>query len=324
MHINRRALTGSLVAVPLLGVLATDRALGQATPGASPVAAGAAREIEHPRGTTLVPADPQRVVALGEEWLLADLLSLGITPVASSGNYASGYVGIDPAYKPEIPVFTTSELDIEVLIGLKPDLILVHDIYFDFMDGLFENLSQIAPTVAIPDVDAWQENYRFTAAVFGMEAVADTEIAALEVEIADAAAELDLAGQTVSVATVYPGGDGFALWLTDQLPMVDLLIDLGLTVVPDATGFETDANGRAWMSLEQVGEVQGETLIMLQTFSAETDGEDESFEDVTATELWQTIPAVQNDRVYVVERVGFPGEITGRRALLAEYRAIFA
>lgn len=324
MQINRRTLTGSLASASVLGILGAGRTLGQATPGASPIATGDTREIVHPRGTTVIPANPQRVVALGEEWLLADLLSLGVTPVASSGNYVSGYVGIDPSYQPEIPVFTTSELDIETLVGLQPDLILVTNISFDFMEGLYENLSQIAPTVAVPDVNVWQENYRTLAAMFDQEASANAEITALEEEIAAAAAQLDLAGQTVSVATVYPGGDGFALWLTDQLPIVDLLIDLGLTVLPDATKFEIDANGRAWMSLEQVSEVQGHTLVMLQTFSAETDGEDGSFDEVTATELWQTIPAVQNDRVFVVERVGFPGEITGRRALLAEYREIFA
>jgi iron complex transport system substrate-binding protein len=307
----------------VLGILGVGRTLGRATPAASPVATGDTREIVHSRGTTVIPAHPQRVVALGEEWLLADLLSLGITPVASSGNYASGYVGIDLSYQPEIPVFTTSELDIETLVGLQPDLILVNNIYFDLMEGLFENLSRIAPTVAVSDIAVWQENYRTLAAMFGQEASANAEITALEEEIAAAAAELGLAGKTVSVATVYPGGDGFALWLTDQLPMVDLLINLGLTVLPDATEFETDANGRAWMSLEQVSEVQGDTLVMLQTFSAETDGEDDSFDEVTATELWQTIPAVQNDRVFMVERVGFPGEITGRRALLAEYRGIF-
>jgi ABC-type Fe3+-hydroxamate transport system substrate-binding protein len=44
------------------------------------------RTIEHTFGTTEIPAAPQRVIALGEEGLLADLLDAGITPLASIVN----------------------------------------------------------------------------------------------------------------------------------------------------------------------------------------------------------------------------------------------
>ena len=72
-----------------LGTLAAQ------TPVATP---GGVREFTDARGITLqIPTLPQRVLALGEELLLADLLELGITPAASSGNYSDRYVGIDLA-----------------------------------------------------------------------------------------------------------------------------------------------------------------------------------------------------------------------------------
>lgn len=323
MRLHRRTLTAGLAAAPIVVMLGSSRVLGQTTPDASPAASDGTREIVHPRGTTLVPANPQRVINLGEEWLLADLLELGIEPIATTATYVDGFVGIDTDYEPEIPLFTTFEIDFEALIPLNADLIISQDYLFDLSADLYETLSQIAPVVSVPRSEDWHENYLTLAAIFGKEAEAQATIDALEADIAATATELDLTGQTITFATVYPGGDGFALWLTGANPIVDIALALGAEVLPAAAGFDTDANGRAWMSLEQVSEIQGETLIMLQTFAVEAEGEGESFEEVTATELWQTIPAVQNDQVFVIERVGFPGEVAGRRALLAKYREIF-
>lgn len=323
MQIHRRALAKGLTATSLVAALGVERTLAQATPAASPDSSGETREIVHPRGTSVIPANPQRVINLGEEWLLADMLELGIRPIATTATYVDGFVGIDADYEPEVPLFTTFEIDIESLIPLEADLIVSQDYLFDLSADLYETLSQIAPVVSIPRSADWHENYLTLAAVFGKEAEAQATIDALEDEIAATAVDLDLTGRTVSFATVYPGGDGFALWLTGANPIVDVVLDLGAEVLPSAEGYDLDANGRAWMSLEQVSEIQGETLIMLQTFAVEAEGETEAFDEVTGTDLWQTVPAVQNDRVFIIERVGFPGEVAGRRGILDAYREIF-
>ena len=323
MQMHRRTLIRGLTATSIVATVGVERAVAQATPEASPVADGATREIVHPRGTSIIPANPQRVINLGEEWLLADLLELGVFPIATTATYVDGFVGIDTDYEPEIPLFTTFEIDFEALVPLDADLIVAQDYLFDLSEDLYETLSQIAPVVSIPRSEDWHENYLTLAAVFGKEAAAQDTIAALEDEIAATAIELDLTGQTVSFATVYPGGDGFALWLTGANPIVDIVLELGADVVPSAEDFDVDANGRAWMSLEEVSQIQGETLIMLQTMAVDAEGEGESFDEVTSTDLWQTIPAVQNDQVFVIERVGFPGEVAGRRKIIEVYREIF-
>ncbi len=323
MRLHRRRLATGLAATPVMAALGLERTLAQATPDASPVATGDTREIVHPRGTTIIPANPQRVINLGEEWLLADMLELGVRPIATTATYVDGFVGIDTDYEPEIPLFTTFEMDIESLIPLEADLIVSQDYLFDLSADLYETLSQIAPVVSIPRSDDWHENYLTLAAVFGKEAEAQATIDALEGEIAATAAELDLTGQTITFATVYPGGDGFALWLTGINPIVGVVLDLGAEVLPSADGYDLDGNGRAWMSLEQVSEIQGDTLIMLQTFAVQAEGETEAFDEVTGTDLWQTVPAVQNDQVFIIERVGFPGEVAGRRKILDAYREIF-
>src|SRR5690606_5929732 len=58
------------------------------------------RLIEHTFGQTEIPAQPQRVFALGEEGLLANLLDAGITPVGSNVNLTNA-----------LPLFSAAELE---------------------------------------------------------------------------------------------------------------------------------------------------------------------------------------------------------------------
>jgi iron complex transport system substrate-binding protein len=204
---------------------------------------------------------------------------------------------------------------------LEPDLFVVPDYVFDYVENLYEQLSQFAPVVAVADHPDWRDEYRFVGSIFGKEALADELIANLADAVTTTALELALEEQTVTVATIYPGEPSITLWLTTGIAQTDVLVQLGLTLAPDAAGFTVDDIGRAQLSVEQVNELTGETLIMLQTTTS--DEEQTTFDLVTGDPLWQTIPAVQNERVFILERIGYPGEVRGRLALLADYRTIF-
>lgn len=62
---------------------------GEASPSASQTAASGTRTVTHERGTTEVPADPERVVVLNSS-ALDFALSLGVTPVGTVGQDADG------------------------------------------------------------------------------------------------------------------------------------------------------------------------------------------------------------------------------------------
>ncbi|MGC4108298.1 MAG: ABC transporter substrate-binding protein [Thermomicrobiales bacterium] len=321
---RREFVRGGAVAGIAIGVAGGAGPVAWAeTPVASPEASPAVgtRSIEHARGTSVIPADPQRVIALGDEFVLADLLDLGIVPVASTATYGDRFIGIPEERTEGIVPLWLWELDVEAMVALAPDLIVAPDYVFQAQPDGYETLSQLAPVVAIPDDPDWVVDFQFIAAIFGKESLADELLAGLDAEIADAAEVLGVAGQTVSVVTVYPGDTSVTAWMLPQLMQVDILMQLGLEIRPDAETLEHDAAGRAAISLEEVKVIDGETIVMLQT----ADAEDEvaSLEEVTANPLWSTIPAVQADRVFITERVGYPGSISGRRAFLETCGEIF-
>lgn len=314
---NRRQLAGSIVS----GSVVT--AFGGPLAAQTPESAEETREIIDARGTQVIPADPQAVVSLGEEPLLADLLELGITPIAAGGNYEGVYIGIDPALTEGLEPMILWELDIEALTLLPMDLILVPEGFYTLNQQGFDLIGQLAPMVVLPTHADWRENFTYLASVFGKEDDAGQKIADLESEIAQTAEDLAIEGQTATYATIYPAASELTLWLTDQLPIVEVGVELGLTVVPDGADYETDQAGRARISLEQVQVVQGDTLLMLQTTGGISAEEDQSYQELLESTAFQLLPAVQADRVHIIERVGFPGDIPGRRNLLVRYREIF-
>lgn len=317
---NRRKLLISTIGG--VAVAANAGALVAQTPAATP--SGETREFTDSRGNVLqIPIAPQRVLALGEELLLADLLELGVKPASSSGNYPEKYVGIDPALTEGLTPFSMWEMDIEDIILVEPDLVLLPENYYPFAPEAFDTIAQLAPLVTLPTTTDWRSDFRFIASVFQLDELAEEKIAELDADFEATKTDLAVEGQTVSFASIYPGATDVTLWLTDQAQTVNVAVALGLEIVPDAADYQVDQIGRVWISFERSNEITGDTLIMLQSTGGLAPEEETSYAEYTASEAWQTLPAVQNDRVFVIERVGHPGLVPGRRSLLAEYRRIF-
>ena len=111
------------------------------------------RVVQHARGETCIPLNPQRIVTLDFN-SLAVALALDVKPIAT---------WITTEIEDDFPYFQNKTNDIEILrnssgqpnleklLSLKPDLILV--ISHSWFEPIYDNLSQIAPTVILP----WQE-----------------------------------------------------------------------------------------------------------------------------------------------------------------------
>ena len=122
---------------------ASDDATGSS--GAFPVS------ITTALGTTEIPSQPKRVVALG--WGDAETaLELGVQPVGASDWLAFGGDGVGPwlkgKYTKKPTIIQTLEPSYEQILKLKPDLIL--DTKSSGDKDRYSKLSAIAPTVAIP------------------------------------------------------------------------------------------------------------------------------------------------------------------------------
>lgn len=272
------------------------------------------RLIRHVFSETRVPLDPQRVLALGEEGLLADLLDLGVRPVAASVNVPENVPLLTSDELNGIALFpSASEVSLEALSAYQPDLIVGTSFFIEQIG--YERLNRIAPTVALGGATPLA-NYVETATVFGGAEQAQRQVAAFRAEIQAAVASIDAAEQRVSLVTVYPG-PSVALWFDGPSPIPLLLRELGVQLRPDpaATDGLAIRNGRAFISLEQLPLADGDTIIVLMSSGVE--GEDGALTDVQANPLWQQLPAVQADRVVALDRIGYPG-LRGQRALLAD------
>lgn len=111
------------------------------------------RAFEHHVGTTCVPADPQRIVALSDQNMMLPLMELGVAPVGSIGRIRDDGTtffrrldGFDTQGVAWIGVDGDAP-DPEAVAVLEPDLIIAPS-FRDFP----ENLTAIAPVVVIDTV----------------------------------------------------------------------------------------------------------------------------------------------------------------------------
>lgn len=192
----RAILAASVCAVLLLSGCAAE------SPAESPAEGDAAsettgtHEVEHARGTTAVPDDPQRVVTL-EPLELDTAVAIGIVPVgaavASNVTGAPEYLDADGVE----PVGTVPEPDLEAIAALKPDLILGTEARHS---ELYDQLAAIAPTVFIAtQADPWRDNALLIGDALNREDEVSDLLSAVDERCETLADEYDLDGQTAQL-----------------------------------------------------------------------------------------------------------------------------
>lgn len=293
-----------------LGLLAIGLGLlafagcGTTTDEGSPDA-GETRMVDFGSKTAEVPTDPVRVVSLGEEFLLADLLDLGIKPVASTATLGNTFSGIDPAETEGIEPLDVALLDLDRVAALNPDLLLVDD--FVFGQAGYDRLSKIAPTVAFRS-DDWRENYELLGKTLGKESEVASSLENYDAAIEEAKAGID-PDLTASVMTVYP--TEVVAWTSGSpATMPSVIGDLGVPLLPEpGSGLGALDSGRISISLEKVDLLQGDGLIRLQ--SSDVSGEDAALAEIEDSPIYQGLPAVESGQTAELDRLAWPG-VTGR------------
>lgn len=154
-----------------------ETAAPNASPSTSPSASDAAggqsteawRTIEHAMGKTDIPAHPQRVVVLTNEGTEA-LLALGVKPVGAVNSWTGDpwYDHIADEMEGVTPVGTESQVNLEAIAALKPDLIIGNKMR---QEKVYEQLSAIAPTVFSETLRGnWKINFELYAKALNKEA----------------------------------------------------------------------------------------------------------------------------------------------------------
>ena len=267
---------------------------------------GGTRTVEHGLGETEVPVSPQRIVSLDVGEITDCLIALSRDPIGSVtyDPLADSYGGSENgAYPPAlageaegIKSVGIYEPNLEKIATLEPDLILGFD--YSGVGEIYEQLSEIAPTVVVRYVRDWTVYFREVANAVGAgeearRVIADYKdrTAALQKEIGD-----------TRVSIVRPRED--MIWLYGPPSIAgEVLADLGLEVqpVPEGRGITDDVKGAIGeLSLEYVPEVTGEHIFVI-TYNLE----DTSFEKLISRPLWQKHPAVQKENVHPVQGIAW-------------------
>jgi ABC-type Fe3+-hydroxamate transport system substrate-binding protein len=256
-------------------------------------------------------ADTPTVLALGEEYLLADLLTLGIRPIASTANVVldEGFAGLGEFDTEGIEALPSTEPNLERLAGYRADVVVANTFVADYLGReVLEGLG--GEHVVVPDDHA--ERIVALGDTFDRRSEADAALADLDEAIAAGAATLNAGGRAVSVATVYPGST-VAAWVDGPIDVPATLLAMGFTLRPGATDVEGEEGGRLYLSNEQLDVLDADTLVALQ--SDLVAGEPEALEAMADDPLWSGLPAVASGKVVTIDRLGYPG-IAGRRRLV--------
>ena len=250
--------------------------------------------IESALGTATIEEKPERVVALG--WGDAETaLALGVQPVGASDWLAFGGDGVGPwfdgAYDESPEIIGTLEPSYEQIAVLDPDVIL--DVKSSGDPERYERLSEIAPTVAIPEggeayLTPMEDQVGMIAAALGRSDAGDELLADVDDAFAAARDEHpEFDGKTAVIGSYW--AEGFGAYVSTS-SRGEFMQGLGFETKPEideAAGEEFSAT----LGTEDVDLLDADlTVIQPIGFTAA---------DVEALPIFQTVPSVADGR-YVV------------------------
>jgi iron complex transport system substrate-binding protein len=302
-RISRRTLIATLASGAGLALTACGGAEGGASAdgsgGGSEAGSGVFPvEVATAFGPVTVEAAPERIVALG--WADAEnVLALGVQPIGASDWLAFGGEGVGPwaegLYDEAPTLIETLEPSYEAIAALKPDLIL--DVKSSGDQARYDRLSQIAPTIGVPEGG---ENYLTTPAqqldMIAQALGLSDAAAALQREIDELFAEAttqhpDWAEKTVAAATRTSEGWGAYI---DGTERVEFLERLGFALSPEVAELPVSGSGFSVdISPEQLDLLDADLLVAFPIYIETT--------EITDDPQWQQIPAVAEGRSLVMD-----------------------
>lgn len=246
------------------------------------------RVIRTAMGDVTLKSQPKRVVVLdtGE---LDNVAALGIQPVGIAFTDGSQELPAYLAGKTGSPakVGTISNLNLEAIENLKPDLILGSKLR---AEPQYATLSKIAPTVfSVRPGYTWKENFLLNAAALDKTAEAEQQLAAYQQRAKALGDKLGSNKPTISMVRFMPGK--IRLYANKSL-IGTILQDVGLPRPANQNIDELAAE----ISEERITEADADR-IFVGTYGP-ADKTDQA--KVTENPLWKKLGAVQNGKAVTV------------------------
>ena len=248
--------------------------------------------VEHAMGKTEVPEDPKRVVILTNEGTEA-LLALGIKPVGAVKSWLGDpwYDHIADQMKGVKVVGTESDINLEAIAALKPDLIIGNKMR---QEKWYDHLSQIAPTVFSETLRGdWKINFELYAKAVNREEKGKELMASFDQRVEEIRKKLgDQVNQEISVVRFMPGNA--RIYYKDSFSGV-ILEQIGFKRPPshDKQEFADE------VTKERIPDMEGDVLFY---FTYETgDGEAVKTEkEWTGDSLWKNLKVVKSGNAHKV------------------------
>ncbi|THF83249.1 ABC transporter substrate-binding protein [Cohnella fermenti] len=256
------------------------------------------REVE-------VPVEPQRIVYIGSN--PGDLLAIGVKPIGASLSVIASQVaypdlldGIEDVGYP---------YSAEKVLAMQPDLIL----FDDWDEAGIEPLSKIAPTVVVGLDGTFPTEERVTriAELLGRGEAATQWFDAYEKKAKAAQEYLNLTGEETATSLLILGADLYVMG--NKGLNATLYGKLGFK---PAAGVQKLIDGDERfvdVSDEVLPDYIGSTIFALSDTTEETSARQTKLTD---SQVWKTIPAVQEGRVYWLDSMyNFDDPITQDRLI---------
>ncbi len=235
-------------------------------------------------GDVEVPAKPQRVAV---QYLMGDVVALGITPVGISDVYDGA--AFSEIVTASVGLGHQSSWDAEEVMALEPDLILV------ITQDDFNKFSKIASTVLVPiDGMTQAERLTFMGEVLNKQEEAAAAIEAYNTTLEEAKANLAEAGFGNQTISVIEGGFSEMVVMGNKYGTGAIIYaELGL-IAPEAVQIniiDKDTYNEL-VSFEVLPEYSGDYIIRNSY---------EGMDDLSQSDIWNALPAVTNNRVIEIE-----------------------
>ncbi|WP_240762424.1 ABC transporter substrate-binding protein [Paenibacillus thalictri] len=251
------------------------------------------RVIKHAMGETEIKGTPQRVVILTNEGTEA-LLSVGVKPVGAVKSFTGNpwYEHIKADMQGVTVVGEESQPNIELIAGLKPDLIIGNKMR---QEKVYPQLKAIAPTVMSETLRGeWKENYKLYMEALNKKAEGAKVIADFDKRIDDFKGKAgDKLKKTVSVVRFMPGR--MRIYREDTFTGV-IFKQIGIAR-PESKSKETFADE---ITKERLPEAEADMMVY---FTYETgDGKGTKLEEEILNDpIWKNLNVVKAGKAFKVD-----------------------
>lgn len=256
-----------------------------------------ARVIKHAMGETKITGTPKKVVTLFQG-ATDVVVSLGVTPTAVVESWVQ-----QPVYEylradlEGVPVIGQEpQPNLEEIHKLQPDLILATKIRHE---EIYDQLSQIAPTVVTETLYDWKETLAMTGEAMNMQDKSAQLLADWEARVADFKEKM---GDRLPIEATITN------FRADQVRIFymgyagKILKELGFS---RPEGHDDDSTwGVILASKESIPDMNADLIFNFNS-GTETEAIQKNYEDWTKSKLWANLDAVKNGQLVQVDEVAW-------------------